>query len=353
MGNIKRVSLLRTHWVLPTLLAMAMVVGVTGGCSSSPTAPTPAPTPTPTPTPTPVPDPDPPSLTCPATVTASTTATTGIAVTFATPAVTAGKEPVTVACTPASGSTFALGTTAVSCTATDSLNRTGSCSFNVVVSRTPQLTVTKFLAFGDSITQGEVSFPIAGISPQGFQNVLLRIVPSASYPSVLQGLMTARYTAQSSSITVRNEGLAGEKALGESTQSRFAQAVSSFRPDVVLIMHGYNDIENPGVLTATAGAIAQMAQEARNRGARIFIANLAPPRTTGSNARPLSSVTGFNDRLLPVIRGEGATLVDVYSALSPAVNTYIGIDGLHPNEAGYRKIAETFLATIQASLEVR
>lgn len=349
MGRINLPGVVRMRWVLPALLAAALVGGLTSGCST-PTAPTPPPT---TPPPPPPPDPDPPSLTCPAAITASTTATTGTTVNFETPAATAGKEPVTVACTPASGSTFPMGTTAVTCTATDSLNRTGSCSFNVTVSRTPQLTVTKFLAFGDSITAGEVTSPIAGISAQGFPNFILRVVPSASYPAVLQGLMTTRYTAQASSITVRNEGLSGEKALGDLTQSRFAQAVSTFRPDVVLIMHGYNDIENPGVLTATAGAIARMAQEARNRGARIFIANLAPSRTSGANARPSSSVTGFNERLLPVIRGEGATLVDVYGALLPAVNTYIGADGLHPNEAGYRKIAETFLATIQANLEVR
>ena len=354
MSNTKLVSVLRARWVLPSLLAAVVVAGISGGCSSPTTpTPTPAPAPTPTPTPTPPPDPDPPTLTCPAAITASTTATAGTVVTFAAPTVAAGKEPVTVACTPASGSTFPLGATTVTCTGTDALDRASSCSFTVTVSRTPQLTVTKFLAFGDSITQGEVTSPVAGITAQGFPNFILRIVPSASYPTVLQSLMAARYTAQTSNISVINEGLAGEKALGADTQPRFAQAMSSHRPDVVLLMHGYNDIENPGVLSAAANAIAVMAAEARNRGARVFIANLAPSRTTGSNARPSSSVTGFNDRLLPVIRGEGATLVDVYGALLPAVNTYIGVDGLHPNEAGYRKIAETFLAAIQANLEVR
>jgi hypothetical protein len=54
----------------------------------------------------------------------------------------------------------------VQCTATDTLNRSNSCSFTVTVSRTPQLSVTKFLAFGDSITAGEVTFPVTGIFPQ-------------------------------------------------------------------------------------------------------------------------------------------------------------------------------------------
>lgn len=336
-----------TRWISRLFVAAALVAGIAAGCSS-PTSPTPPPTPPPPP-----PDPDPPALTCPANVTASTTAAGGTTVTFDAPTVAAGKEPVTVACTPASGSNFPMGATTVTCTGTDALNRANSCSFTVTVNRTPQLTVTKFMAIGDSITAGEITAPIAGVSAQGFPNFILRLVPSASYPTVLQSLMAARYTTQAPSITVLNEGLAGEKARDSTAQARVAQALATHRPQVVLLMHGYNDIDNPSVLSSTATAVAMMAAEARNRGARVFIGNLAPSRTSGSNARPSSSVTGFNERLVAVVRGEGATLVDVYSALLPAVNTYIGIDGLHPNEAGYRKIAETFLAAIQATLEVR
>src|SRR5258707_7571737 len=39
----------------------------------------------------------------------------------------------TVACTPASGSTFAFGNTTVTCTAKDAANNTGTCSFTVTV----------------------------------------------------------------------------------------------------------------------------------------------------------------------------------------------------------------------------
>ncbi len=37
----------------------------------------------------------------------------------------------------------------------------------------------------------------------------------------------------------------------------------------------------------------------------------------------------------------------------PDVFRYIGVDGLHPNEAGYTRIAELFFQAIQADLEVR
>src|SRR5258707_1916234 len=48
----------------------------------------------------------------------------------------------TVACTPASGSTFALGNTTVTCTAKDAANNTGTCSFTVTVHDTTAPTVS-------------------------------------------------------------------------------------------------------------------------------------------------------------------------------------------------------------------
>jgi len=276
-------------------------------------------------------------------------------VTFGTPAIASGKEPVTVACTPASGSMFPIGATTVNCTATDSLNRTNSCSFTVTVSRTPQLTLTKFLAFGDSITAGEVSFPITGIFPQrgSEPSFRLRVVDATSYPTVLRNLLTARYTAQAPNISVINEGLPGEKVRDSLTLTRFSNALANRRPEVVLIMHGYNDIENPGVITASVNAVDAMMAEARNRRVgRVFVISLAPGRP-GSGARPTSSIVAFNDRLMRAAAGEGAVYVDIYSAMQSNATTFIGVDGLHPNEAGYRKIAETVLAAIQANLEVR
>ncbi len=343
-------------WVTPLLLAALVTASLAVGCSS-PTAPTPpSPAPAPTPVPTPTPEPDPPTLVCPAAVTASTTSPSGATVSFATPTASAGKDPVTVSCVPASGSLFALGSTTVSCTATDALGRAAACTFPVTVSRTPQLTLTRFLAFGDSVTSGEVSFPVAGIFPQQgrWPSFRLRVVPEASYPTVLSGLLTARYTAQSANLAMINAGVSGERARDSATLTRLAQAISTHQPQVVLLMHGYNDIGDPTVISATVGAVNAMAAEARNRGVgRVVILNLAPPRPGGNNSRPASTIDAFNERLQRSAAGEGALYVDIFSALSSSVSTYIGIDGLHPNEAGYRRIAETVLAAIQADLEVR
>lgn len=65
------------------------------------------------------------------------TSVSGAIVTFATPTVTdnASAAPE-VSCTPASGSTFAIGTTTVTCTATDASGNSASASFDVMIEDT-------------------------------------------------------------------------------------------------------------------------------------------------------------------------------------------------------------------------
>ena len=265
---------------------------------------------------------------------------------------------MTVACTPASDSTFPIGATTVQCTATDARSRTASCSFAVTVTLTiiPELSKTRFMAFGDSITAGEVTVPTTGVFPTAahltgsqvpsFRQVL---VPSASYPTQLESLLLGRYTAQPG-IDVVNEGKSGERAAD--APARFSAAMSAHRPEVVLLLEGYNGLAQDGGASSGAEAIGIMAAEARNRGARVFIATLTPGKP-GFRQIPDDIIRNYNDRMRAIARGEEAVLVDLYGALLSDVNTWIGVDGLHPTEAGYRKMAETFFASIQGDLEPR
>ena len=83
-----------------------------------------------------------PVVTAPDEVVAEATAANGAAVTFASTATDAVTPDLTVSCTPASGSTFALGTTAVTCSATDAAGNTGTDSFNVIVRDTTAPTIS-------------------------------------------------------------------------------------------------------------------------------------------------------------------------------------------------------------------
>ena len=257
-------------------------------------------------------------------------------------------------CSPMSGELFPIGTTSVTCQATDTLNRTGECSFDVTVSKLATLSRTRFLAFGDSMTSGEVTFPVGGASIIGAGLITKQVVvPSAAYPAVLQRTLQGRYASQADKITVANHGLGGEKLVV--ARDRFFQALNSAQPEVVLLWHGHNDIPggNDGAASAAANEMRIMAAEARLRGMRVFIATAAPPRPGGNRSIGQLYIDDWNNRMRALAASEGAVLVDVYAALLPDVQRFMGVDGLHPNEAGYAKIADTFFQAIQANFEVR
>ena len=313
-----------------------------GGGDSTPTTPT-----------RPDPVPSGPTITCPANVSASTTGATA-QVAYPAPNVSGGQLPVTVACTPASGASFPLGSTPVSCTVTDARSRQASCSFSVSVTRVPTLQRTSFLAFGDSVTAGEVTVPTASAADErGFPSFKLVVVPTASYPSQLQALLRTRYFTQQAAIAVANAGVSGERATVGAL--RFPTVMAQVRPEVVLLLEGYNDLSVLGAagVQPAATAIESMARDARGRGARVFIASLTPPRGGGRNTLPADVVSSLNARLRAVAAGENAVFVDLYGALVSNVTLYIGTDGLHPTEIGYQRIAETFFNAIQAALESR
>ena len=78
-------------------------------------------------------------MACPATITKTATSSAGAVVTYATPTATDNCSGATVSCVPASGTTFAIGATTVTCTARDAANNTSTCAFTVTVDvRDPQ-----------------------------------------------------------------------------------------------------------------------------------------------------------------------------------------------------------------------
>ena len=87
-------------------------------------------------------DTTPPAITVPADITLEATSFAGATATFTASAVDVVDGPRTVTCTPPSGSTFALGTTTVTCTASDTRGNEGSEAFDVnVVDTTPPVIV--------------------------------------------------------------------------------------------------------------------------------------------------------------------------------------------------------------------
>jgi lysophospholipase L1-like esterase len=222
--------------------------------------------------------------------------------------------------------------------------------------KVPTLSKTKFLAFGDSLTAGEVTLPVGviadtpglgGIAQGSFR---MLVVPTASYPTQLLSMLQARFATQSASTVVNNAGVAGEYSFQGAT--RFPETLAAAAPDVVLLLHGVNDLPL-GNTDLPAGSLHNMTEEAKRRGALVFLSTLMPTRPGGRNSPNVALVEELNLKIKAIAALEGATLVNLYDALLPEANSIIGSDGLHPTEAGYKRMADVFLAAIQNNLEVK
>lgn len=261
-----------------------------------------------------------------------------------------GKPPVTTSCVPASGTLFSVGTTTVTCTATDTLARTDSCTFSVTVLEPPKIALTTFLAFGDSITAGEDGR--SSFDAGRFHRAVLLPV-SQTYPGVLERSLRSRYVAQTP--TVDNAGKKGEAVQDAETFPRFASLMSSAKYSAVLIMEGSNDLfeHDSLVIPPAIDKLRQMILDAKRHGVRPYLATIPPMNPAGSRGGEYSwfLVPDFNNSVRALAASEAVTLVDVNQAFGSNF-TLLSEDGLHPSVAGYATIAETFFAAIRSTIEV-
>lgn len=336
MGKVKHLAI--------RVAAMAFAALFVGSCSH-PTKPDPPPPP---------PVAEAPRLSCPLEgISRATVDAGGLTISYDNPSVTGGQGTVNISCAPGSGETFPIGATEVKCTATDTLNRTDNCAFTVTVSKLATLSKLKYMAFGDSITAGEITAPVSGSIFSGAGLITKQIVvPGSSYPAVLQRTLQGRYASQSSQISVANLGLGGEKTA--TARDRFIAGLNTVRPDVVIILEGANDIpagEN-GAASTAASEVRAMTDEALRRGIRVFIGTPVPGKP-GFRQINTFLLVDYAGRMRDAAARSGATLIDFYNLMLPEADRLIGIDGLHPNEAGYTKMADIVFQAIQAAFEVR
>jgi lysophospholipase L1-like esterase len=302
-----------------------------------------------TPAPAPTPVVQAPQILCPADLKVGSVTGTSQVVTFSAPTVTGGALPVNVSCARSSGDSFPLGTTAVSCNASDATSRQTACSFTVTLTGFG-LGVTKFETFGDSLTEGENG---AGPKPTFVDG------PN-SYPARLLALFDATFPGQG--VTVVNRGEGGRKV--EETLATLKRFLPTDRPEAVLLLTGYNNLTSPcgpgqadtfgcGVATQeVADGVRECVRKTKESPAGvkyIFLSTLTPPGT-GSKRIERAAIEETNRKIRLIAASERITLVDPYPLFIGHEAEYVSIDGLHLNPAGYQAIADAFFAAIKATV---
>lgn len=242
-----------------------------------------------------------------------------------------------------------------------------------------RLSVTRLVAFGDSVTEGLLygcpgtPAPASSIPADPPPAAGLRTTtPSGySYPARLAALLHERYVGQP--IEVVNEGAAGETF--EQLTAELARVLVGDGPDALLLMAGSDVLMKGGAdaQPAIVAGLQRMIRDARSRGVAVLVATLPPvvkdrcmapadpdlpPADPDPSSAPAPETPGLlvpviltNAAIRTMVGDEGATLVDVFEAFNGREASLLAPDGFHPNAAGYAIIARTVFEVVARTLE--
>lgn len=216
------------------------------------------------------------------------------------------------------------------------------------------LGATQFLAFGDSITWGQISSFDASI--------LFDPVPGTEYPTQVDNQLESTFASQN--FTVTNAGVPGEWAAQAISSGRFAQRMAALRPQGLLLLEGINDLNNDQSVAATVAALQQMVELARLYNTTVFIGTMFQTCVSTSpqgQVRPNAAtrITGFNSAVRAMAAGrQNVHVVDLYAAFGNNCGPdggvgILGGDGLHPNPSGYTVLATAFTNALKSVFAVR
>lgn len=190
-----------------------------------------------------------------------------------------------------------------------------------------------YMAFGDSITNGDADVP-----------------DGDGYRGFLQSMLRAHFGAGE----VANEGRdATDSDFGASIITR---RLADVRPSFTLILYGTNDWNRSAcnidrLPCFTTASLRTMVQEVNRSGGHAFLATILPVNVGYDGRTPPDRqdwVDQQNVYIRQVASEEGAVLVDLNGAFkrSGLTGSALYVDHLHPTEAGYRIMAQTWFDAI-------
>lgn len=230
----------------------------------------------------------------------------------------------------------------------------GACGHTVTPPEIPTLTVTRILAFGDSLTEGNAT-------PDAFVPFFVQPTndpgPAKGYPYKLLTLLTQRYTTQS--IMVYNGGFGGRFVSDDATDQAprtLDSFFDAFHPQVMILMHGANDLNQaqPDV-TATAAFVGVLVAKAQSRGVSVIVSGL-PPRLSGGTPDRGNNpqlVVPYNNALAAMAAQKKVRYIDVYGLFTQNLaGPDMAPDGLHLTQAGNDKLAAAYFGLLKQFYEI-
>jgi lysophospholipase L1-like esterase len=202
---------------------------------------------------------------------------------------------------------------------------------------TPQSTRVRIVAMGDSTTAGTPAFK----SPR-------------EAPPDGKGDETSQYAywlmKAHPDWEVLNQGINAQRS--DAIAGRFEEDVIAKKPAVVVIIAGVNDVYQGRSAQHVKDQLAAMYQRAHGAGIRVVAGTIIPynTATADQNAR----MRDINDWIRTQGRADpGVVYVDTRAAVAaPGDPDKLASspDGLHPDAAGYRRMAEAIAPGIQTAL---
>jgi lysophospholipase L1-like esterase len=192
---------------------------------------------------------------------------------------------------------------------------------------------TKATAFGDSITVGVLELKRRD----------LRLTTANNYPALLQGKLQGLDPAW----RVINRGRSGEHTF--EGVGRLPSVLASDKPGFVLLLEGSNDAEaclDSGVATNNLRNMVRIARTSQS----IPIIGTIPP-SFRNNPCADNVIDTVNSNIRGFASAENVMVAEIHDGMNhrELFGTAPGRDPLHPNEAGYRVMADIwFQAMLQA-----
>jgi acyl-CoA thioesterase-1 len=191
----------------------------------------------------------------------------------------------------------------------------------VLVAVAPAAGERVIVILGDSLTAG------------------LGVAPDEAYPALLE----ARLRREGFAYRVVNAGVSGDTTAGG---LRRLDWVLRSQPDVVLVALGANDGLRAQPVTALRDNLTAIVTRLRGAGTRVVLAGMRLPPNYGA-----AYAGAFAGAFPSVARATSVPLLPFLLegvAGDPALNQ---ADGIHPNAAGHRAVAETVWRALRPLLE--